>query len=629
MDKSRAVRLGLIACLFAFVLGARWAIVDRYTIDLPEWDQWDAEGTMLLAPWYQGHLTFGALFIPQNEHRVVLTKLVNLGLTAANGQWDQRLEAAVNASVPGLIAVGIFLFGIGFLDRRWHAPLWVLLAALYGLPFAWHNVIAGFNSQQFFLIGLSFGAIACLPASRPWSRRWWLGAACMALAMVSMASGFLAAAIVLGLTLLLLVRRELSLSSAAPTLLLAAVLVAIGCLTRVAVPYHESMKAHSIGEFTATLLQSLEWPARKIANSWLCAILWLPWYLLTRRSLGQRGGDGRTAGLVLMGLGAWVILQLLATAYLRGVDGNPPASRYIDTLAFGTAVNALCLGWLARHGRSNPAALCARAFVALSWLAVVVVGSGDQLKRILRHELPDQGSYHFYCVANVRNYLATGDEAYLRHNEIPYPGTESFLKRLRVPSLRAALPVSVRAPLSLAGPASGGFVRYDSRRYEAAQAPSRATEPAPGLPPECPPLSNSVFWGSYGRGGAASWESLPLPRPKGGWLKFELAGHPAADGTSLELKDPSSGRTLASVVPDRTPGNSWRSAYVRAPDRPFVVVAREDGQEHWLAFNEPSEMGALSHLAWKSVKNGLLLAEIAAGLGIVLWCAAWRLSLRS
>ena len=110
MDKSRAVRLGLIACLFAFVLGARWAIVDRYTIDLPEWDQWDAEGTMLLAPWYQGHLTFGALFIPHNEHRVVLTKLVNLGLTAANGQWDQRLEAAVNAALPGLIAAGLFLF---------------------------------------------------------------------------------------------------------------------------------------------------------------------------------------------------------------------------------------------------------------------------------------------------------------------------------------------------------------------------------------------------------------------------------------------------------------------------------------------------------------------------------------
>ena len=628
MDKSRAVRLGLIACLFAFVLGARWAIVDRYTIDLPEWDRWDAEGTMLLAPWYQGHLTFGALFIPHNEHRVVLTNLVNLGLAAANGQWDQRLEAAVNAALPGLIAAGLFLFGTGFLERRWHAPLWVLLAAFYGLPFAWHNVIAGFNSQQFFLIGLSFGAIACVPASRPGSRRWWLGASCMALAMVSMASGFLAAAIVLGLTLLLLVRREQSLASAAPTLVIAAVLVAIGCLTRVTVPYLEWMKAHSVGEFSASLFQSLEWPARKMTNTWLCAVLWLPWFLLSRQNLRRQGGEGRTAGLVLMGLGAWVIVQMLATAYFRGVDGNPPASRYIDALAFGTVVNALSLGWLARHGRANPAARCARAFVALAWLAVVVVGSGDQLKRILRHELPNEGSYHNYCVANVRNYLATGDEAYLRHNEIPYPGTGSFLKHLRVPSLQAALPVSVRPPLSLSGPAGGGFVRVDSRRREAEQAPTRAVEPTPGLPPECPPLMNAVFRGSYGWGGTASWQSLPMPPPKGGWLKFEVAGHPGENGSGLELRDAETGRMLASVAPGRKPGNSWRSAYVRAPAGPFVVAAHASDPQHWLAFGEPSEMGSLSHLAWKAVKNGLLLAEIAAGLGIVLWCAAWRLSLR-
>ena len=145
-------------------------------------------------------------------------------------------------------------------------------------------MIAGFNSQQFFLIGLSFGAIACMPASRPGSRRWWLGASCMALAMVSMASGFLAAAIVLGLTLLLLVRREQSLASAAPTLVIAAVLVAIGCLTRVTVPYLEWMKAHSVGEFSASLFQSLEWPARKMTNTWLCAVLRLPWFLRPGRT---------------------------------------------------------------------------------------------------------------------------------------------------------------------------------------------------------------------------------------------------------------------------------------------------------------------------------------------------------
>src|ERR1035438_3616859 len=464
MDKIRAVRLGLIACLFAFVLGARWAVVDRYGMDLPEWDQWDAEGTNLLAPWYQGHLTLGVLFLPHNEHRVVLTKLVNLGLAAADGQWDQRLEAAANAILPGLIAAGLYLFGVGFLDRRWHAPLFILLGAAYGLPFAWHNVIAGFNSQQFLLIGLSFGAIAGLPAARAWSCRWWLGAACMALAMVSMASGFFAAAVVLGLTVLLLLRREVSWSSAAPTLVLAAILVLVGCLTRVTVPYHESAKAQSIGEFCATLAQSLEWPVRKLDNAWFSELLWLPWVLLAWRMIRRKAGTGRQAGVILFGLGGWVMLQLLATAYARGEGGSPPASRYIDTLVFGIVVNGLALGWLARHGRTNLAARRTRVCIAIVWIGMVIGASDDQLGRILKHELPDEGVYHRYCVANVRNYLATGDEAYVRHNEIPYPGTVSFLRRLLVPSLRAALPVSVRDPIPLpAHVQEGSFQRADRK----------------------------------------------------------------------------------------------------------------------------------------------------------------------
>jgi hypothetical protein len=613
MDKSRVVRIGLISCLFAFVLGARWTVVDRYCIDLPEWDQWDGEGTMLLAPWYQGHLTFGALFIPHNEQRIVLTKLVSLGLTAANGQWDQRLEAAFNAVLPGMVAVGFYLFGLGFLARRWHAPLFILLAAAYGLPFAWGNVISGFSSQQFFLIGLSFGAIALLPAARPWSCRWCLGAACMTLAMVSMASGFFAAAVVLGLVLLLLYRRELAWSSAAPTLLVAAGLVVVGCLTRVTVPYLESAKAHSIGEFLGTFIQCAEWPVRKLSNAWLAAVLWLPWCLLSWRMLRRRDGAGRKAAFVLLGLGGWVLLQLLATGYARGAGSYPPPSRYIDTLVFGAVVNALALAWVMQHGSAGVAARGARAFMALAWLAAAVGGSDDQLKRILQHELPNEGDYHRHCVANVRNYLATGDEAYLRPNEIPYPGTGKFLTRLGAPFLRAALPVSVRDPLPLAGPSAGGFVRCDSRRYEAAQ--------EPGLPPECPPLTNAIFWSSYGAGqtaAAGGWESRPLPPSKAGWLKFELAGQPAANGSSLEIRDAGTGRIMASVLPDRTPGNSWRSAYVRAPDRPFIVAARAPGRAAWLAFSQPVEMGALSHAAWRCVKNGLLLAEISAGAALAL-----------
>jgi hypothetical protein len=582
-----------------------------------------------LAHWYQGNLTLGVLFLPHNEHRVVLTKLVNLGLTVANGQWDQRLEAAVNATLPALIAVGFYLFGLRFLGRL-HAPLFIFLAAAFGLPFAWHNVIAGFNSQQFFLIGLSFGAIAALSAALPWSRRWWLGATCMTLAMISMASGFFAAAVVLGLMLLFLIRREITWSAAAPTLLLAAILVAIGCLTRVTVPGHEAEMAHSVGDFASALVQSLEWPARKLINLWLIGILWLPWCLLAWRFLKRQAGDGRESGAILLGLGAWVILQLLATACARGVEGRPPASRYIDTLVFGVVVNGLALGWLACFGRTDLAARATRAFIALAWIGIVIGGSDDQLKRIIPHELPYEGAYHRICIENVRNYLATGDINYLRHYQIPYPGTDLFLKRLLVPSLRSALPVSVRDPIRLtAHRTEGSFQMEDSRAPENRSSAPRQNPPA-GLPPGMPPLPNAVTWGSFGTNGSAglgSWESDPVPALNGGWLKFEVAGQVGATGLSLEIRDAATRRVLAEMRPAEQPGNSWRAAYVRAPASPFIITARDDDPAGWLAFSEPAEMGMLSYIAWNAVQNGLPLAEIAAGCGIILCLAAWRFSL--
>ncbi len=90
-SKDFAIRAGLLVSLAAFVLGARWVAVNRFGSDLPQWDQWDAEGLHSLIPWSAHRFFLRELFLPHNEHRVVVTKLLNLGLTLANGQWDQRL----------------------------------------------------------------------------------------------------------------------------------------------------------------------------------------------------------------------------------------------------------------------------------------------------------------------------------------------------------------------------------------------------------------------------------------------------------------------------------------------------------------------------------------------------------
>jgi len=605
----RLPRLLLPGCLFLLVLGMRWGIAERFGMALPDWDQWDAEGLHLLAPWYQGRFSWAELALPHNEHRVIVTKLVNLGLTAANGQWDQRVEVAFNSTLPALIAVGLFLCGRRRLRPVWHFPLFGLLALLYGLPLAWENIVNGFHSAQHFLVGLSFAAIALLPFRRAGSAPWWLGAGCLVLAQGTMASGFFAALVILGLVVVRRWRAESGLP--AVTLVGCALVAAAGVLTRVTVSGHAELQAHSAGDFFLTIVRALAWPAPDQGWVECAALLWLPWFWLAAAVLRRRPIPVPAFAELLLGLGGWVLLQVLATAYARGAGGPAPASRYSDTLAAGLAINGLCLGWLAQEWLADrPRARAGLAAAGSAWALLLTLCAVHRTRAIWRDELTPAKQSFYYCEQNVRHFLATGDRAFLDHNEIPYPSADVLFDRLQIPELRRILPVTVRPALALtARPEAAGFIRADTRRPQAAPAPTAGG--AAGLSPRTPPLDQAVTWGSYGAAPGAVWHSQPLQTTLHGWLWFVLAGDAGGSGSVLELRAPDSGRLLAAVRPDRSPGDGWRSAYVRSPAGPFVVAASEQEAGHWFAFSEPVEMGSLSYGAWRAMRQGFLLAEIA------------------
>lgn len=443
-----------LACsVGAFVLGARWMVVSRYGMDLPEWDQWDAEGLHLLLPWFQGRPIGPELFAPHNEHYVVLTKLLNLGLTLANGVWDQRLECVVNALLPAGIAIAFLRWSRGFTPAAFTGFVGLFLAGAWGLPLAWHNVVSGFHSQQFFLIALSFSAIALLPFSRPWSLRWYLGAASAALALLSMGSGFFAAAVVIVLLLLRVLLREASFRNVWPALLLALALCGTGWLTRHEVDYHVVLRARNIQDFVLTVLRGLQWPAP--GSPWLAALLWLPWTWLAVRLLFNREKTPvRIHGWTLFGLGLWVWLQLIATGYARGAGGPPPATRYLDTLVFGCTVNFLAIGWLRAQRLLSAPRRLALAAVGVAWLAVVAWGVFTETRQALTDHLPAIGHAHRNAIVQTRAYLATGDQAFLDHPDIPYPEAAAFAERLAHPELVNLLPASVR-PSETHRPGSG------------------------------------------------------------------------------------------------------------------------------------------------------------------------------
>jgi len=625
----RALHTGWIACLFFLVLGARWAVVDQFGTDLPQWDQWDAEAMHVLVPWYGHDLSVDDFLRPQNEHRVILTKLLNLGLTVADGQWDERLECAVNAGLAALFAVGVFAFGLRHLPARWHLLYFLLVAAILAPPIAWHNVVAGFHSQQFFLLGLSFGAIVWLPLATPGSGRWWLGAGCAVLALGSMGSGFFAAAVVAALVLLRIWHRALAPARAIPTLALCAGAIAVGWLSRVTVSWHEALKAQSVTDFYLTVLHGLQWPLLRPAPVHFACLLWVPWVLLAiRQLLAKKEPDRDALGLAALGLGGWVILQIIATGYARGAGGLPPASRYVDTLDLGAVANGLALAWLGRDatGRRSVGA----AALAVVWIAAFGTGYGYQLRSNLASDLPTTHRNEIQTEDTVRNYLATKNRNYLLTGLLPYPGVDGFLERLERPELSSLMPASVRRPLALVSASSSPtMIRLDTRvpRYAASEAltPPKPVVPT-GLSPQTTALENRVSWGSFGSFG--EWSSAPVTPTNYGWLKFEVAGQLGAAGTIFELRSASTHELLAKIVPSEIPGERWRAAYARMPRQDFVLTARTQDSAHWFAFSEPVELGTLSYWARRAVQLGKPIAVIALVTALLLFGVEvyWRQS---
>jgi hypothetical protein len=437
-----------------------------------------------------------------------------------------------------------------------------------------------------------------------------------------MGSGFLAAAVVLVVIGWRLAVRETTWRAMAPALALAVALVAAGLATHVDVAWHQDLKAKTAHDFFFSIVHSLQWPMRD--RDWAAVVMWLPWALVAW-CVARKTADA--AGQTILALGGWVLVQVFATAYARGAGADYPASRYMDTLVFGAMANACALGWLLTQ-RASATARANRPFfawvvIALAWVATLASGLHEITDRNLYAELPDAKRYYIKAEGHMRRYLGTNDPKQLAYPDIPFPSADGLVERLGHSSLRALMPLPIRTPLKLTPAGEAPAFQENDARGSDVERPPRA-----GMSPQTPPLDWTKSWGSFtaekGAGAVGTWRSAPLAATLRGWLKFETAGQVGDpnEGVLLELRDARTDALLARIRPDRVPGEAWRSAYVRAPREPFVVVAEDRHAARWLAFSGPSEMGALSYFAWRATKRGLFLVYFAAAATLALTAVA-------
>lgn len=416
-------------------------MLDRFGTDLPYMDQWGKEADFVLAPLREGNpVWLNAALLPHNEHRIYFTLGTDVLLTQLSGQWDARQECVVSAMLAAIIGASLALFVWRRLTGTPGVALAALVITLASLPLAWDNVLWGFQSQYYFLIGFSLLGIDGLLREK-FSARWFLGLLAMLCALVSMGSGFFCAVAVLPLLFRDTFAKGQAWRATWASLIAATGVLALGWHFHFEPPWHVGLRAENVGDFLTYAAHCIAWPFPK--NAVAGTLLYSPLLVLGARWFwcgAPTGETGHTTKFALAA-GAWVLLQIAALAYARGHDGGFPANRYGDVLAVGIIANGLALGLLASQKARR-----GWGFWAAAWLGIFILGATVLLDGIYREDLPQHRREVRAFEATVRSYLIDGNAEALRARPIPFLDYDWFLRLLDRPSIRAVLPPSVSHP---------------------------------------------------------------------------------------------------------------------------------------------------------------------------------------
>ncbi len=427
--------------VFLAVLAAQLALVAACGTDIPFQDQWDAEGR-LYAAWRDGTLTAADLFRPWNEHRIVWTHLLNLGLFAANGQWDPLVQLAAIALLRAAIAAGLARAVARDLSARGRIAVAAAVTVAFLPHLAWHHVLWGFESQIDFALGFSLLALGLLGAETRSAPRVIGGLLAGLAGLLAMGAAALVPVALLGLAALrALERRRVAWAEVWP----AALLLAAAVWWRTEVPAHAALRPANAGEFLAAALRVLGWPHAQVPLAALA--INAPLLLLLGLRLARRRAAARGEDFVVLVAG-WSVALALATAWARGggaeLAGGLP-SRYVDFAVLLPLANVWAAVTLARETaaatrpRSVLIAGAWGAFLLAGWIGLSAqVWRGLVLPRARDREAP---------VRLMRAFQATRDAAVFAGQPlllVPHPNPAAVQAVLDDQRLKGALPPSLQ-----------------------------------------------------------------------------------------------------------------------------------------------------------------------------------------
>jgi hypothetical protein len=459
------------------VLGLRLTVVHFCAAPVPYVDEWTAIGQHLLLPWQQGTLEWPALVALHNgEHRIVGTRLLELGLFSANGQWDPIVGMVVNA----LLVAATTAVWLGTVARERDAVTSALLVALlWALPFGYANLLWPFQSHVFLLLLATVVALREVSGlADPARVRWWVLAGTLTVAILSSGGGFITVIIVgaallarvaIGATPVRMARSALAVAAAAAALgwWLASSPrglppwdAALLTFLKGASWPHSNLVLLLAGDAAASHYLPPGIPLAGTLQSWLgalekndtllmaalalvIAIIWAP--TASRAvALGRRRAPATPVDCFHLGLAAWVLATLAAIALKRATDYFVP-TRYIDLLLPALAVN----GWLALQSGQR--------WLRRLWLGVVGAGLLVTLAGVVVTQLPRRAAEGAAWMHHLTGYARHRDITRLQNlapGQLPNILTDPapLVAILDLPGFSALLVPELRAEPPRHGP---------------------------------------------------------------------------------------------------------------------------------------------------------------------------------
>ena len=428
-------------CAFIFILfGVKLALISNYANATPFWDQWDAEAYFLYKPYLDGSLQIIDLFGLHNEHRILTTRLLALGLLELNQLWNPLLQMIVNAGLHVLAICLCISLMVKVTGDQYLKTLLFFSVIIFSIPYGWENTLAGFQSQFYFVLLFSILCIWFVVDNEPLSIHWWIGFFCGIFAFLSFASGFIAiaAAASIGLLQWIVNIRKTKKQLIATVLLFG--LIFIGVWLTPSIPGHAVYKAASTMQFFDALIGIFSWPVQP--SFFRACFFQLPALVFTVVMFFQRP-QAIDKRWYLLALVVWIFGQAMSIAYGRA--SSYASSRYLDLFAIGILVNFVCiLSILQNTAIKN---LVVKTIFFIAWIVIVFISMGKFANNNISGQLELKHANSLLQEENLKKYLMTNEIAHLKNKSlehVPYPSAERLSLILQSENIQKILPNNIK-----------------------------------------------------------------------------------------------------------------------------------------------------------------------------------------